>query len=187
MTVLVRGAVICGSLALVGGWDSASAQRRCDRDFIDRINGPGSAFCVTPGDVKAKRQRDRAAARAAGRQIARDIGKQPRAIRAKPKQSDTAVGVIRGKGTVAGAKSAGRRDSDAGRRRAVGPRSAAVKPLRRAFKTYRAERRDFRRAAVRFARTPRYGTFRGLRREFRQFRSARMGFHRAAVRFARRR
>jgi hypothetical protein len=68
----------------------------------------------------------------------------------------------------------------------VRPRRAAVKPLSRAHRHYRAERRQFYRAAARFARAPRYGAFRGLRHQFGQFRSARTSFHRSAARFARR-
>ncbi len=191
MAVLVGGAVVCGALAATAAFDAASAQK-CRRDIWDRIAGRPPAICeLSPSDVNKRLQKaqavERAAAERAGRRVAEGIGSRPRPIRVKPiRQSDTAVGVVRGKRSAAD-RNAARRDADAGRRQGVVPRSASIKPLRRAFRHVRAERRDFQRAAVRFAHRPRAGTFRGLRREFGQFRSARTGFPRAAVRFARRR
>jgi hypothetical protein len=196
----IRAAMICGALAVTAGPDTARAQadpHEARKEQIRREQSETYAQDKARGEagerrmhIRAQKQRrdaqnkeelqNRDAAFARSQRARADADRREQADRdgTRVPQFRRDPDAQRGRNRNAEGRHAQGRDKMSGR-------YAGGKPLRREYKHYRAERRQFGRAAARFVRNPRYGTYQRLGREYRQARAAHGKFHRAAVRYAR--
>jgi hypothetical protein len=183
LSTLVRAAMVCGALAVTAGWDAAGAQPDAGQKELDKYKQSGGQDKVER-DYHLRQQRQtqkekvqqeldkRDAAFARSQRATAEAADNDGRARVKPRRDRVAErDAQRGRHA--------QRDRNAGEGRHYGA------PVRRAYKHYRAERRQFGRAAARFVRHPRYGTYRRLGREYRQARTARGHFYRSAARYAR--
>jgi hypothetical protein len=157
IALLVGGAVICGALAMTAAWNTANAQR-VDSGASRLSGAAGSSIRST---ISAQQRRKAGRQYPGFRRLDRafqNLQKSSYAGKARNRYNRAAVRYVRGSGYVS-------------------------RPLQRAYNRLGIERRQARRAAARYARSPSHQNFQRLQRQNGELGGARGMFQGAASSF----